>query len=253
MNISNKLQRLAARAVNTGIRPVSIFITRLSWYRRWPLRPLKVGYATILLGEKQTMRLISWNVNGIRAVMKKEFMQSFETMAADVLCLQETKAQDEQTFEALKGLEGWFIYTNSAERKGYSGTAIISKKEPISVSYGMGIAEHDTEGRVICAEYPDYHLVTVYTPNSGSELKRLEYRKDWDQAFLAYLQELETQKPVIVCGDLNVAHKAIDLKRPKENYNKAAGYTQTEIDGIDNYIKAGFIDELELDNSTKNT
>ncbi|WP_370979226.1 exodeoxyribonuclease III [Agaribacterium sp. ZY112] len=190
------------------------------------------------------MRLISWNVNGIRAVMKKEFMQSFETMAADVLCLQETKAQDEQTFEALKGLEGWFIYTNSAERKGYSGTAIISKKEPISVSYGMGIAEHDTEGRVICAEYPDYHLVTVYTPNSGSELKRLEYRKDWDQAFLAYLQELETQKPVIVCGDLNVAHKAIDLKRPKENYNKAAGYTQTEIDGIDNYIKAGFIDSF---------
>lgn len=190
------------------------------------------------------MRLISWNVNGIRAVMKKDFMQSFETMAADVLCLQETKAQDEQTFEALKELEGWFIYTNSAERKGYSGTAIISKEEPISVSYDMGIAEHDTEGRVICAEYPDYHLVTVYTPNSGSELKRLEYRKGWDQAFLAYLQELETKKPVIVCGDLNVAHKAIDLKRPKENYNKAAGFTQTEIDGIDNYIKAGFVDSF---------
>ncbi|WP_096084743.1 exodeoxyribonuclease III [Agaribacterium haliotis] len=190
------------------------------------------------------MRLISWNVNGIRAVMKKDFMQSFEAMAPDVLCLQETKAQDEQTLEALKQLDGWHIYTNSAERKGYSGTAIISKEEPLSVSYDIGIAEHDQEGRVICAEYSDYFLVTVYTPNSGSELKRLAYRQSWDTAFLSYLKELEKQKPVILCGDLNVAHQAIDLKRPKENYNKAAGYMQEEIDGMDNYINAGFIDSF---------
>lgn len=188
------------------------------------------------------MRLISWNVNGIRAVMKKDFMDSFAEMNADVLCLQETKAQDEQTFEALQYVDGYYIYTNSAVKKGYSGTAIISRKEPIDVQYDMGIAEHDTEGRVIAAEYPDFYLVTVYTPNSGSELKRLDYRTTWDTAFLAYLQELEKTKPVIVCGDLNVAHKDIDLARPKPNYNKAAGYTQKEIDGMDNYVEAGFID-----------
>lgn len=188
------------------------------------------------------MRLISWNVNGIRAVMKKEFMQSFADMAPDVLCLQETKAQDDQTFEALKEVEGYHIYTNSAERKGYSGTAIITKEAPISVTYDMGIAEHDTEGRVICAEYPTHYLVTVYTPNSGSGLKRLAYRQSWDTAFLTYLKELETRKPVIVCGDLNVAHKPLDLARPKQNYNKSAGYMQDEIDGIDNYIDAGLID-----------
>ena len=174
--------------------------------------------------------------------MKKEFMDSFAQMNPDVLCLQETKAQDDQTFEALKEVEGYHIYTNSAEKKGYSGTAIISKAKPLSVSYDMGIAEHDTEGRVIAAEYADYFLVTVYTPNSGSELKRLDYRSTWDAAFLAYLQELEKTKPVIVCGDLNVAHQAIDLARAKQNYNKAAGYTQKEIDGIDNFVAAGFID-----------
>lgn len=188
------------------------------------------------------MRLISWNVNGIRAVMKKEFMQSFADMNPDVLCLQETKAQDDQTFEALKEVEGFHIYTNSAEKKGYSGTAIISKEEPLSVSYDMGIEEHDKEGRVICAEYSNYFLITVYTPNSGSELKRLGYRQTWDEAFLAYLKELEKTKPIIVCGDLNVAHKPIDLARPKENYNKAAGHMQEEIDGMDSYIDAGFID-----------
>ena len=188
------------------------------------------------------MRLISWNVNGIRAVMKKEFMQSFEVMAPDVLCLQETKAQDDQTLEALKDLSGFHIYTNSAEKKGYSGTAIISKEQPESVNYDIGIEEHDNEGRVICAEYKHYFLVTVYTPNSGSELKRLSYRQTWDMAFLSYLKELEHQKPVVVCGDLNVAHKAIDLARPKQNYNKAAGYMQEEIDGMDNYVNAGFID-----------
>jgi exodeoxyribonuclease-3 len=188
------------------------------------------------------MRLISWNVNGIRAVMKKDFLESFDKMQPDVLCLQETKAQDDQTFEALDGIHGYYMYTNSAVKKGYSGTAIISRTEPLDVTYDIGIAEHDTEGRVIAAEYDDYFLVTVYTPNSGSELKRLGYRQTWDTAFLEYLKNLETKKPVVLCGDLNVAHKAIDLARPKENYNKAAGYMQEEIDGMDNYIAAGFID-----------
>lgn len=188
------------------------------------------------------MRMVSWNVNGIRAVMKKEFMSSFAAMETDVLCLQETKAQDDQTFEALAEVEDYHIFTNSAEKKGYSGTAILTKEAPISVSYDMGIAEHDTEGRVIAAEYNDYYLITVYTPNSGSELKRLSYRQTWDSAFLDYLKGLEASKPLIVCGDLNVAHKPIDLARPKANYNKAAGYMQEEIDGMDKYIEAGFID-----------
>lgn len=188
------------------------------------------------------MRLISWNVNGIRAVMKKDFLESFDKMQPDVLCLQETKAQDDQTFEALDAVHGYYMYTNSAVKKGYSGTAIISRTEPLSVTYDMGIDEHDTEGRVIAAEYDDYYLVTVYTPNSGSELKRLAYRQTWDLAFLDYLKALEAKKPVVLCGDLNVAHKPIDLARPKENYNKAAGYMQEEIDGMDNYSAAGFID-----------
>ncbi|WP_026973399.1 exodeoxyribonuclease III [Aliagarivorans marinus] len=188
------------------------------------------------------MRLVSWNVNGIRAVMKKDFMQSLIDMDTDVLCLQETKAQDDQVSAALAELEGYHIYSNSAERKGYSGTAILSRSEPISVEYDMGIEEHDQEGRVIAAEYPEFILVTVYTPNSGSELKRLEYRQQWDADFLTYLQQLEQRKPVVVCGDLNVAHRDIDLARPKPNYNKSAGYTQAEIDGLDNLTEAGFID-----------
>lgn len=190
------------------------------------------------------MRLVSWNVNGIRAVMKKDFLESMATMQPDVLCLQETKAQDDQVREALAELEGYHIYSNSAVKKGYSGTAIITKQEPISVSYDLDIEEHDTEGRVICAEYDDYYLVTVYTPNSGSELKRLAYRQSWDTAFLEYLKKLEETKPVVVCGDLNVAHKDIDLARPKPNYNKSAGYMQQEIDGMDNYHAAGFVDSF---------
>jgi len=188
------------------------------------------------------MRLVSWNVNGVRAVMKKEFMSSFASMETDVLCLQETKAQDEQVLEALKEVEDYHIYCNSAEKKGYSGTAIISKQEPLSVQYDMGIEEHDQEGRVIAAEYQTFYLVTVYTPNSGSELKRLAYRQEWDKDFHDYLKTLEETKPVVVCGDLNVAHKDIDLARPKPNYNKSAGYTQDEIDGLDHYIASGFID-----------
>lgn len=194
------------------------------------------------------MRLVSWNVNGIRAVMKKDFLESMAIMQPDVLCLQETKAQDDQVREALAELEGYHIYSNSAVKKGYSGTAIITKEEPISVSYDLGIEEHDTEGRVICAEYDDYYLVTVYTPNSGSELKRLAYRQTWDTAFLEYLKVLEESKPVVVCGDLNVAHKDIDLARPKPNYNKSAGYMQDEIDGMDNYHAAGFVDSFRAMN-----
>jgi len=188
------------------------------------------------------MRLISWNVNGIRAAIKKDFEQSLQTMNTDILCLQETKAQDDQVIEALKDIEGYYIYCNSAVKKGYSGTAILSRIEPISVQYDMGIEEHDQEGRVIAAEYEDYYLVTVYTPNSGSELKRLEYRQQWDVDFNQFLKNLELNKPVVVCGDLNVAHKDIDLARPKPNYNKSAGYTQAEIDGIDRYIESGFVD-----------
>jgi len=188
------------------------------------------------------MRLVSWNVNGIRAIMKKEFMASLESMDTDVLCLQETKAQDDQVAEALKDLEGYHLYSNSAEKKGYSGTAILSREEPISIQYDMGIKEHDNEGRVIAAEFHHFYLVTVYTPNSGSELKRLEYRQQWDSDFNQYLLKLEEYKPVIVCGDLNVAHKDIDLARPKPNYNKSAGYTQAEIDGLDRYVASGFID-----------
>lgn len=189
-----------------------------------------------------TVKLVSWNVNGIRAVVKKDFLESFAKLEADVLCLQETKAQDDQVLEALAELKGYAIFSNSAEKKGYSGTAIITKDQPLNVTKDIGIAEHDTEGRVLHAEYPDFHLVTVYTPNSGSELKRLPYRQSWDSAFLTYLKNLEQTKPVLVCGDLNVAHQEIDLARPKQNYNKSAGYMQEEIDGIQALMDAGFKD-----------
>jgi exodeoxyribonuclease-3 len=188
------------------------------------------------------MRMVSWNVNGIRAAMKKDFPASLASMNVDVLCLQETKAQDEQVVEALAYIGGYHLHTNSAEKKGYSGTAILSKQEPLSVRMDTGIAEHDQEGRVIAAEFADYFLVTVYTPNSGNELKRLSYRQQWDADFLHYLKNLEKEKPVVVCGDLNVAHTDIDLARPKPNYNKSAGYTQAEIDGLDALVAAGFVD-----------
>jgi exodeoxyribonuclease-3 len=188
------------------------------------------------------MKLVSWNVNGIRAAMNKDFAASFAKMDCDVLCLQETKAQDEQVIEALATIQGYQIFTNSALKKGYSGTSIISRIAPLSVTKDMGIDEHDQEGRVLCAEFEQFYLVTVYTPNSGSELKRLDYRQQWDADFLTYLKKLEESKPVVVCGDLNVAHTAIDLARPKANYNKSAGFTQREIDGLDNLVKAGFVD-----------
>jgi len=188
------------------------------------------------------MRLVSWNVNGVRAVMKKDFIPAMLAVDPDVICLQETKAQDDQVREALAELSGYRIFSNSAVKKGYSGTALITRREPLNVVNDIGHDEHDQEGRVITAEFPAWYLVTVYTPNSGSELKRLGYRQEWDRVFLDHLKKLEQHKPVIVCGDLNVANTALDLARPKENYNKSAGYMQEEIDGINNLLAADFID-----------
>lgn len=188
------------------------------------------------------MKIVSWNVNGLRAVAKKDFFDDLKIMASDILCLQETKAQDDQVAEALANVEDYFIYSNSAEKKGYSGTAVLSKTEPLSVARDIAIAEHDAEGRVLCLEYDRFFLVNVYVPNSGSELKRLAYRQQWDLAFFNYLKNLEQTKPVIVCGDLNVAHKPIDLARPQANYNKSAGFMQEEIDGMDRFTQGGFVD-----------
>lgn len=189
------------------------------------------------------MKLISWNVNGVRAIMKKDFQKSVKDMDADVLCLQETKANTEQVKIALELVDGYHVYANASKaRKGYSGTALLSRVEPLAVTYDMGIEGHDQEGRVIAAEFNDYYVVTVYVPNSGNELVRLDYRSQWDKDFLVYLKKLEESKPVIVCGDFNVAHEPIDLARPKPNYNKSAGYTQKEIDGFDGFINYGFVD-----------
>lgn len=188
------------------------------------------------------MKLISFNVNGIRATVKKGLFASIEKMNPDVLCLQETKANDAQVREALFGLEGYEIFSYSAERPGYSGTAILTKTSPLSVVYGLGIEEHDNQGRCITAEFEDFFLVNTYVPNSGQELVRLDYRTSWDMALLSHLKTLERSKPVIWCGDMNVAHKPIDLANPKSNYNKTAGYTQREIDGMDAVHAAGFID-----------
>lgn len=190
------------------------------------------------------MKIISWNVNGIRAVAKKDFFNDFQLMAPDILCLQETKAQEDQVTETLEPLNDYYIYSNSAEKKGYSGTAVISKTKPLSVSKDIGIAEHDTEGRVLCLEYDQFYLVTVYVPNSKNDLSRLGDRQNFDLAFYKYLKELEKQKPVIICGDFNVAHKAIDLARPKANYNKSAGFMQEEIDGMDRYTQGGLVDSF---------
>lgn len=194
------------------------------------------------------MNIISFNVNGIRAVVGKTFITDMQALNPDIICLQETKATPEQVQDAVVNLKGYHVFASSAERKGYSGTAILSKTNPLNVTYGIGIPEHDTEGRVICAEYQDFFLITVYVPNSGSELLRLAFRQTWDAAFLAYLKNLELQKPVLVCGDFNVAHQAIDLARPKENYNKAAGYMQEEIDGMNAYVSAGLIDTFRVMN-----
>jgi exodeoxyribonuclease-3 len=190
------------------------------------------------------MKILSFNVNGIRAVVGKNFITDMQAQAPDVICLQETKATPEQVAAAVAPLSDYQVYANSADRKGYSGTAILTKVAPLSVTYDIGMPDHDTEGRVICAEFTNFYLVTVYVPNSGSELLRLDYRQTWDAAFLNYLKNLEKSKPVVVCGDFNVAHQAIDLARPKENYNKAAGYMQAEIDGMNAFVGAGFLDSF---------
>lgn len=190
------------------------------------------------------MKIISWNVNGIRAVVKKEFFEALKRTDWDILCLQETKAQDIEVEQVLEPFSAHSIYYNSAQTKGYSGTTLISKEKPVSYGLNMGVAEHDMEGRVICAEYPGFYLVNVYVPNSGQELNRLGYRQQWDADFLGYLKEKEKTKPVIACGDFNVAHRPIDLKNDKSNYNKTAGYTQVEIDGMDNLIHSGFVDSF---------
>ena len=190
-----------------------------------------------MLGDNK-MKLISWNVNGIRACVKKGFVDFFDEMDADVFCIQESKLQVGQIDLELKG---YHQYWNYAVKKGYSGTAIFTKQEPLSVSYGIGIEEHDQEGRVITLEYPNYYIVTIYTPNSKSELERLDYRMTWEDDFLKYLCDLETSKPVIFCGDLNVAHQEIDLKNPKTN-RKNAGFTNEERSKFDNVVAAGFVD-----------
>lgn len=186
--------------------------------------------------------IISWNVNGIRASVKKGFYEKMKEMNPDILCIQETKAQDDILAEIAVELPDYKWFVNSAIKKGYSGTAIFTKKDPLSHEYEMDIEEHDQEGRLISLEYDKFYLVNVYVPNAGQGLKRLEYRKTWDEALLDYLKKLDAKKPVIFTGDLNVAHEPIDLARPKQNYNKTAGYTQTEIDGIKNLLNAHFID-----------
>lgn len=184
------------------------------------------------------MKLISWNVNGIRACVGKGFLDYFKEADADVFCIQETKMQAGQLE---LDLEGYEQYWNYAQRKGYSGTAIFTKKKPLSVSYGIGIEEHDTEGRVITLEFEDFYMITVYTPNSQNELARLDYRMEWEDVFLSYLKKLEENKPVIVCGDLNVAHQEIDLKNPKTN-RKNAGFTDEERGKFQTLLDNGFID-----------
>ena len=190
-------------------------------------------------------KLVSWNINGIRAITKKNFFKDVAEIDADVLCLQETKATVQATADALVSLEDYHVYGNESKaRKGYSGTAIISKVEPINVTYDIGNPEHDQEGRVITAEYDNYFLIVVYVPNSGQDLKRLDYRESWDKAFFDYCKGLESRKPVIINGDLNVAHTEMDIARPKQNYNKSAGYTQKEIDGLDHFLNNGFTDSF---------
>ncbi|WP_028235414.1 exodeoxyribonuclease III [Pseudobutyrivibrio sp. MD2005] len=187
-------------------------------------------------------KFISWNVNGLRAVIGKGFWEYFDEVDADIFCLQEIKLSEGQ-LECEK--EGYHIYWNYAEKKGYSGTAIFTKKEPLSVSYGIGIEEHDHEGRVITLEFDDYYFITCYTPNSQNELKRLDYRMTWEDDFRAYLCELNKKKGVILCGDLNVAHEEIDIKNPKTN-RRNAGFTDEERNKMTELLNAGFIDSFRF-------
>ncbi|MCI5636502.1 MAG: exodeoxyribonuclease III [Sarcina ventriculi] len=186
------------------------------------------------------MKLISWNVNGIRACVKKGFLDYFNEQDADIFCIQETKLQEGQID---LNLEGYYQYWNYAKKKGYSGTAIFSKKKPLSVSYGLNIEEHDQEGRIITLEFENFYMITVYTPNSQTGLARLDYRMKWEDDFKTYLKDLNIKKPVILCGDLNVAHKEIDLKNPKNNINNP-GFTVFEREKLTNLLDEGFIDSF---------
>lgn len=188
--------------------------------------------------EVTSMKLISWNVNGLRACVGKGFLEYFKEMDADIFCIQETKLQEGQIN---LDLEGYEQYWNYAVKKGYSGTAVFTKKKPLSIRYGVGIAEHEQEGRVITLEFEAFYLVNVYTPNSQRELARLDYRMAWEDVFRNYLKELDAKKPVVLCGDLNVAHKEIDLKNPKTN-RKNAGFTDEEREKMTQLLEAGFID-----------
>lgn len=189
-----------------------------------------------------SVKITSWNVNGVRAAVKKDFINEVLKSKADIYCIQETKAQNDQVEAALSSLEGYHLNCHSAVKKGYSGVAVISKTQPIKVTRDIGIEIHDQEGRVISCEFEKFILVNVYVPNAGSGLKRLEYRSEWDAAFAHYLKKLRKKKPIIVTGDFNVAHQPIDLARPKPNYNKTSGYTQVEIDGLEGIMKVGLID-----------
>jgi exodeoxyribonuclease-3 len=188
------------------------------------------------------MKIISWNVNGIRAVQNKGFAETLESLNADCILLQETKAQVDQIETALEMIDGYHIFSNSAERKGYSGVSILTRVPPLDIINDIGMAEHDREGRVIVAEFENFYLLNVYVPNSGEALARLDYRQTWDRDFLAYCRQLQTKKPLIACGDFNVAHQPIDIARPKANYNKSAGYTQAEIDGFSHFLQSGLVD-----------
>ena len=188
------------------------------------------------------MKMISWNVNGIRAAMGKGFMDAFRALDADLFCLQETKVQAEQIALDLPGYEQ---YWNYAEKKGYSGTAIFTRVHPLSVKYGLGVDAFDHEGRVITLEFPSFFFITVYTPNSQEDLRRLEYRMAWEDAFLQYLRKLDAQKPVVFCGDLNVAHQEIDLKNPKANTHNA-GFTREERDKMTRLLEAGYLDTFRF-------
>lgn len=188
------------------------------------------------------MKIISWNVNGIRAVQNKGFNETLAHLNADCILLQETKAQSEQIDATLAHIDHYHIHNNCAERKGYSGVTIMSRQQPLQIVPDIGIDEHDKEGRVIVAEFENFYLLNVYVPNSGEELARLDYRKTWDAEFLTYCRQLQSKKPLIACGDFNVAHQPIDIARPKANYNKSAGYTQVEIDGFSNLLSAGLVD-----------
>jgi exodeoxyribonuclease-3 len=185
------------------------------------------------------MKLISWNVNGLRAVLKRDFLASVQAMDPDVLCLQETRAAEEDC--ELPPGDGYIRYWNNGRKKGYSGTAVFTRIKPVSVTYGLGIPEHDEEGRVIAVEFEKFFLVNVYSPNAQHDLVRLDYRMRWDADFLKYLKDLEKTKPVIFCGDMNVAHKEIDIKNPKANVHNP-GFTIEERTGFDHYIENGFLD-----------